>query len=156
MLLLTLVTAAIVGPPRRRGLLWVALSLLIGAALVLPSLWAGSGARMLCIRQATARATPLVQALERYREDHGAYPEALQELQPGYIAEAPGTGMIGYPDFEYQPPGEAKLEAAGYGLYVNCFVMSFDTLHYWPSEDYPEKMWGGVVEPIDGWAYVHE
>lgn len=156
MLLLSVVTAAIVGPPRRRGLLWVALSLLIGAALVFPSLSAGSRARMLLIRRATIRAEPLLHAVEGYREDHGAYPGALDELQPEYLAEVPGTGMIGYPNFDYEPPGEAAPEAGGYGLYVNCFVMSFDTLHYWPSQHYPEKMWGGVVERIDGWAYVHE
>jgi len=156
--LLTIVTAAIVGRPRRRKLLWVALSLLIGAALIVPSLRVSSRARMLCIRQATARGGPLLHALERYREDHGVYPGSLDELQPDYLAEVPGTGMIAYPDFEYEPPGEAEPEAGGYSLYVYCLLMwcGFDTLHYWPSQDYPEKMWGGVVERIDGWAYIHE
>lgn len=156
--LLTIVTAAIVGPPRRRALLWRALSLLIGAALIVPSLWVSSRGRMLLIRRAAARAAPLLQALERYREDHGVYPAALEELQPGYLTEVPGTGMMSYPDFKYEPPGEAKPEAGGYSLYVNCLLMwcGFDTLHYWPSRDYPDKMYGGVVERIDGWAYVHE
>lgn len=156
--LLTIVTAAIVGPPRRRALLWVALSLLMGVALIVPSLQASGKARMLLIRRAAARAAPLLQALERYREDHGVYPGTLDELQPDYLAGVPGTGMICYPDFKYEAPGEAKPEAGGYSLYVNCLLMwcGFDTLHYWPSQDYPQKMCGGVVERIDGWAYVHE
>jgi len=156
-LLSTAVSAAIAGPERRRGLLWVALSLLLGIALFLPSLGVASIVRMRLIRQATFRAEPLLHALERYREDHGAYPDALEELQPGYVAEVPGTGMIAHPDFVYVPPGEAKPEADGYGLVVHCFLIGgFDSLHYWPSQTYPEKMYGGVVERIDGWAYVHE
>jgi len=156
-LLSTMVTAAIVGPPRRRGLLWIALSLLLGIALFLPSLGVSSMARMRLIRQATIRAEPLLHALERYREDHSAYPDALEELQPGYVAEVPGTGMIAHPDFVYVPPEEAEPEAGGYGLRVSCFLIGgFDSLHYWPSQDYPDKMYGGVVERIDDWAYVHE
>lgn len=156
-LLSTAVSAAITGPERRRGLLWVALSLLIGTALILPSLRVASMTRMRLIRQATFRAEPLLHALERYREDHGVYPEALDELQPGYVAEVPGTGMIAHPDFVYIPPGEAEPEAGGYNLRVHCFLIGgFDSLHYWPSQYYPDKMWGGVVERVDGWAYVHE
>jgi len=154
--LLTIVTPAVVGPPRRRALLWVALSLLMGVALIVPSLRASSRARMLLIRQATARAGPLLHALERCREDQGVHAGSLDELQPDYLGEVPGTGMVAYPDFEYEPPGEAEPEAGGYGLRVHCFVMGFNSLHYWLSEDYPEKMCGGVVERIDGWAYVHE
>jgi hypothetical protein len=29
-------------------------------------------------------------------------------------------------------------------------------MHYWPKHNYPEKAWGGVIERVDGWAYVHE
>ena len=35
-------------------------------------------------------------------------------------------------------------------------IMDFDVFFYWPSETYPDAIYGGVVERIGDWAYVHE
>jgi hypothetical protein len=34
---------------------------------------------------------PIIVALRQYEEDHGAYPEALAALVPGYLAEVPAA-----------------------------------------------------------------
>jgi hypothetical protein len=58
-------------------------------------------------------------------------------------------------------PGRSRTRSGvspAYDLWVDCpvLVLGFDTFHYWPSQGYPDLMWGGVVERIDAWAYVHE
>lgn len=116
------------------------------------------------ISAAANRAAPLVQALEQFRGKHGHYPSALSQLVPDYMAEVPGTGMMGYPEWEYRlSSGDESWKelnggkAPAYVLLANCTLpMTWDTLHYWPSGDYPAKMYGGAVEKIGAWAYVHE
>ena len=109
------------------------------------------------VRHVPERAQPLLSALGRYHGERGRYPAALSDLVPTYLPRIPYTGMMGHPDFDYRRPGEAREEAGGYDLYVSCGMGSnFDTFHYWRSQDYPDEMWGGIVERVDGWAYVHE
>lgn len=62
-----------------------------------------------------ARGAPIIQALETYKKDHGAYPAALSELVPAYLPQAAatdGAGMQysrtndGYElSFDYYGPG---------------------------------------------------
>lgn len=89
---------------------------------------------------------------------------SLARLVPEYLDEVPGTGMIGYPEWQYERRDDDENwrqrhagENPAYDLRVHCtYGLNFDTLHYWPSERYPGRMWGGGVERVDGWAYVHE
>lgn len=43
-------------------------------------------------------------------------------------------------------------------LRVNCGSggLNWDVFFYWPTEDYPENIYGGYVERIGKWAYVYE
>ena len=118
-------------------------------------------------RQLPARARPLVDALERFRRDHGRYPASLAVLAPDYLRRLPSTGMLGSPDFRYARAdpqdhtgrgGWLAEQHAGYDLSVSCSwgFVNFDSMHYWPSGKYPERAWGGVTEKVDGWVYVHE
>lgn len=120
------------------------------------------------MHQATKKAQPLIDAIEKYRDEKGQYPEKLDNLVPDYLEEIPFTGMCIYPEFAYkrietvkcQPrKGSAwmKMDTGGYELYVDTArLLSFDSFRYWPSKSYPYYMYGGIVEQISSWAYVWE
>jgi hypothetical protein len=121
--------------------------------------------RMWFVRQLASRTQPLIAALEAFKEDRGRYPPSLEALVPNYLARVPGTGMMGDPDFRYtrvdpadELGGGPGDPAPGYHLSVGCTwaFLQLDSMHYRPSRDYPERGWGGTIEEIDGWAYVHE
>ncbi len=118
-------------------------------------------------RQIPLRARPLVTALEKFRSDHGHYPGALTRLVPRYLPRVPDAGVLGHREFEYtraDPQDQMGRGAwladwhAGYDLRLPCpwGFLNFDSMHYWPSGQYPKQAWGGVIEEIGGWAYVHE
>ena len=70
--------------------------------------------------------------------------------------------MAGYPSFEYIGPvaesdEEQERPFATYELRVNLYtLLQWDCLVYWPEGNYPSAMYGGGVERIGKWAYVHE
>ncbi|MDQ5935721.1 MAG: hypothetical protein QG574_3036, partial [Cyanobacteriota bacterium erpe_2018_sw_21hr_WHONDRS-SW48-000092_B_bin.40] len=35
-------------------------------------------------------------------------------------------------------------------------MLNWDVFYYLPTEKYPEHDYGGSIEPIKNWAYVHE
>ena len=107
------------------------------------------------------RSRPLIAAILRFEKEHGKPPAKLDELVPGYLKEVPHTGMGAYPDYEYKvstrEPGPDHL-AATWELSVPCSIgiLNWDVFYYLPTEKYPEHDYGGSVEPINNWAYVHE
>lgn len=105
----------------------------------------------------TQRATPLLSAIKTYRTDNGRYPDRLEALVPRYLPEIPGTGAVGYPRFEYRLPNDNALFRS-YELRVatSIGVLNWDVFVYWPERNYPAQMYGGSVERIRDWAYVHE
>jgi hypothetical protein len=56
------------------------------------------------------------------------------------------------------PDGSRVLVDAAWELRVPCPIglLNWDVFFYWPSETYPDYAYGGSVERIGGWAYVHE
>jgi hypothetical protein len=145
----------------RRAQHWFVLALFCGLAALILLFRPTWTLRMWFLRGLAARAQPLAAALEDYSQDHGGYPDSLGALVPDYLPRVPGTGMMGDPDFYYEPAvqgGWLASYGAGYDLSVSCAVgvLDWDSMHYWPTSDYPEQAWGGVIEEIDGWAYVHE
>ena len=97
-------------------------------------------------------AKPLIAAIDKYLADHGQAPVGLSDLVPVYLDHIPGTGLFRYPKWDY---GMANGEP--YELLVNCSLfLSFDSFVYWPSGNYPQHLYGGSVERIGVWAYVHE
>lgn len=103
------------------------------------------------------RSSVLVSSLEKYRQTNGSYPDALQALVPAIIPKIPHTGMLGYGPYIYSKATKDTL-FKGYELKVNCggLGINFDKFVYWPERKYPKEMYGGVVELIGEWAYVHE
>jgi hypothetical protein len=107
------------------------------------------------------RSRPLIAAISRFEKEHGKPPVKLDELVPTYLKEVPHTGMGAYPDYEYKvstiEPGPDRL-AATWELSVPCSIgiLNWDVFYYLPTEKYPKHDYGGSIEPIKNWAYVHE
>lgn len=61
-----------------------------------------------------------------------------------------------------EPDGFGAFHRSGWGtpweLRVPCGrgFANWDVFVYWPSEEYPSAMYGGTVERMGRWAYVHE
>ncbi len=116
----------------------------------------GAALRRARFAEAAERARPLIAAIEAYRA-RGVYPESIEELYRGALERPPGTGMLAYPEFDYRRPGKDD-GFSGYELRVLCPLgpFSFDVFVYRPGASYPERLYGGRVERIADWAYVHE
>lgn len=210
------------------------------------------------------RSQPLISAIDRYAKDHGAAPDSLPQLVPGYLPAIPGTGIGAHPAYEFirfeererearslwydlgsrkgkpfpglwifllgpeshaiavatlnprdsvinvtldrlpagivpkefdatrwrqgtedriamsasllkrlgsQPLDRAGLEEllgkpdgekveidSGWELRVPCSdgLLDWDVFFYWPGGRYPDYLYGGSIERIADWAYVHE
>lgn len=55
------------------------------------------------------------------------------------------------------PDGSRAVQGAPWELRVNCptGLLNHDAFIYWPTQEYPQHLYGGTTEPIGGWAYVH-
>ena len=127
--------------------------ILIGIAL----LHLASPSRMDGFRRLAGRSEPLVTAIHSFAENEGRPPVDLQELVPQYIAEIPKTGMPAYPTYRYST-GTNRWDGNPWVLYVNCTSggINFDMFLYFPLQNYPRMGYGGSLERIGRWAYVHE
>jgi hypothetical protein len=57
-----------------------------------------------------------------------------------------------------QPSGSPDAYPSRWELRVHCSIgfLNWDMFIYWPTEDYPDGIYGGAIERIADWAYVHE
>lgn len=55
------------------------------------------------------------------------------------------------------PDGRRRVQGAGWELRINCptGLLNHDVFVFWPTQMYPQRLYGGHTELIDGWAYVH-
>ena len=55
------------------------------------------------------------------------------------------------------PDGSRLVQGALWELRINCptGLLNHDTFIYWPTQKYPQHLYGGNTESIGGWAYVH-
>ncbi len=126
-------------------------------------------ARSLAFEQLAERSRPLVEAIERYERERGAPPPSLDSLVPDYLDEIPGTGIEAYPEYDYkvfveiadvygQSSGRRVADVSRWELRVDCSIgaLNWDVFFYWPTRDYPDAIYGGPIERIADWAYVHE
>lgn len=103
------------------------------------------------------RGQPLVDAITAFNADHGRPPQSLVELVPGYIDRIPDTGIGMWPEFRY-------ISGQPNGYSGNDWVLlvtppcngGFDMLMYFPRQNYPREGYGGGIERIGSWGYVHE
>lgn len=146
-----------------RGIRPFAVRSLIAAALftlaVFVGLSLGGRIRMTAFRSLAERSTPLVEAIRSYEARYGTPPPDLAALVPEFIPSVPSTGMAAYPRYEYHT-GEEASHYHGNPWVLVVFTPSgginFDTFMYFPLQNYPKTGYGGWLERISDWAYVHE
>lgn len=141
-----------------------ALHYLLPAILLIPScvigIWIGDQVRMSRMHAFAQRSSGLVAAIDQYTRNHGIPPASLESLLPDYLPSIPSTGMMAYPRYEYHVGPDASEELNGNPWALTVFTPSgginFDSMLYLPQGNYPETGYGGYLERIGDWAYVHE
>ena len=105
----------------------------------------------------TERSKPLINAIEKFNSDSGRYPESLVELVPAYQSEVPGTGIPLCPDYIYSRANK-ETHYKKYEILIQCSGgnRKRDSFFYWPEGNYPEHIYGGRMDKINDWVYVHE
>jgi hypothetical protein len=159
--LLTLVNAPfLLLVPRLRSF---AIRLLIAAAVFAAAtvigLRFGGAIRMAAFHSLAERSTPLVRAIRAYESRHGTPPPGLPALVPEFLPSIPITGMAAYPQYQYHVGQKAAhYDGNPWVLVVDTPSggINFDTFMYFPRQNYPKTGYGGSLERISDWVYVHE
>jgi hypothetical protein len=119
----------------------------------------GDRVRMHGFKMLAKRSNILITAIKLYEADYGKPPQSLNQLIPKYIKEIPKTGIGAYPTYDYKV-GEQAKEFSGNDWALAVFTPSgginFDQFIYFPKQNYPASGYGGWLERIEDWAYVHE
>lgn len=118
-------------------------------------------------------AEPLIEAINQYTTDHGRPPKSLANLNPKYERSITkpdyfSSLSVRYTEFPVikekivkSDQGSANDFSALYEtpwqLSIRCSVGNHDCdeFYYWPTEKYPEHIYGGQTEPVGKWFYVH-
>lgn len=141
-----------------------AFALVLAVVLMVPMLWISPAVywplHHKAVRAVPPRAQELVAAIERYKQERGAPPPQLDALVPGYTREIPGTGLAGFPRFEYHPLTDHGPYKGRYELSMPCPYSYWgpSALLNWPEENgylvrWPEDAawrWDG-----GDWVYVN-
>lgn len=147
-------------PRIRRQSLWVLILSVLFVPCCITGIILGHKVRTAGMRAFAMRSQPLIAAIKKYEQDHSAPPSSLEDLIPDYMPILPSTGMMAYPEFRYHTGEEAKKEYKGNSWALTVPTPSgginWDMMLYFPNQDYPRLGYGGGLERIDDWAYVHE
>ena len=140
-----------------------AVAWLLAAVLYLPpsvgGLVVGHWIRLSAFDHLALRSAPLVSAIRRYELDHGEPPPTLSALVPAYLPRVPRTGMMAYPDYQYHlGPDAHRSEGNPWALsvFTPSGGINFDQFLYLPLQNYPKMGYGGSLQRIRDWGYVHE
>lgn len=141
-----------------------ALRLLVLSAVLVASTFGGATVgqhvRMRGMGAMADRSAILTSAIERYERDNGVAPAALEDLVPGYLAEVPSTGMMAYSQYRYLAGDETEKQYQGNPWILRVYTPSgginFDEMLYFPNQNYPKQGYGGTLELVGDWAYLHE
>ena len=106
------------------------------------------------------RSQPLIAAIKKYERDQGMPPERLADLVPDYLSVLPYTGMRACSEYQYEtgPDTREGFNENPWVLRISppVFGVGFDLVLYFPNQNYPEHGYGGSLERVGDWAYVHE
>ena len=118
----------------------------------------GDEIRMNAFHRLAERSKSLVDAVRAYEEKHGRPPDSLEALVPEFIPSVPTTEMGAYPKYKYSVVTNTNY--SGNHWIITIFTPSaginFDQFMYWPLTNYPARGYGGWIERVGDWAYVHE
>lgn len=107
--------------------------------------------------QLAGRSAPLVRAIHDFEALRGRPPAELEELIPQFLPVVPGTGLCAYPDYLLLTGEDARrFEGNPWVLLVPVGSLDFDKFLYLPRQNYPERGFGGWIQRMGEWAYVHE
>jgi hypothetical protein len=143
----------------RKAAFIILLASVVYLVVGMPAFRIGRAVRMAGFERQADRGRVLVSAIEAYEKTHGRPPSTLQDLAPDFLPEIPSTGMPTYPDWEYAAGEEAhKWNDNPWVLYMKCSSggINWDMFLYFPNLNYPKNGYGGWLERIGDWAYVHE
>lgn len=78
-------------------------------------------------------------------------------MVPEFLERIPKTGMGTYPDYKYWT-GSDSFDGNPWALIVSApsGPLNFDQFMYFPLTNYPATGYGGWLERVGDWAYVHE
>lgn len=144
---------------RSRALLWLLVIAVYIPCYLLGSVWEQ---RVWTARWEafSLRSQPLIAAINDYERQHGFPPESLTALVPDYLPAVPDTGMRACSEFQYFTGEVARQQYSGnpWALQVlpPVFGVGFDLVLYFPNQNYPKNGYGGWLERVGDWAYVHE
>lgn len=152
--------AIVISPRHRRSaVIWLVLCIM-GMAILFPVGLLSRRIRHRAFEQLAVRSVPLINAIPAYNLKYGRPPQKLADLVPEFLASEPRTGLGAYPNFELVSGEKARADWDGnpWALYVDCgpVVLNFDRFIYLPLQNYPKHVYGGSLERIGSWAYVHE
>ena len=105
------------------------------------------------------RSTVLVEAIHNYDKDNGQPPKSLADLVPRYVPDIPKTRIGAYPEYRYELVTDLKKwDENPWVLYVDTPIgmLNWDMFLYFPKQNYPLHGYGGCLERVKDWAYVHE
>ncbi|MCM3874734.1 MAG: hypothetical protein ND895_28910 [Pyrinomonadaceae bacterium] len=105
------------------------------------------------------RSRPLILAIHRFEAKYGKPPENLEQITPEFLPQVPKTGMGAYPEYEYQRVNDRNsYEGNAWVVTVSASsgLVNWDQFLYFPKQNYPKSGYGGGIERIEEWAYVHE
>ncbi len=78
------------------------------------------------------------------------------KLSDSYRLDGMPTAV--FEDLLGPPDGIRDIENVPWELRINCSTgfLNRDVFFYWPVQKYPPQIYGGDVEPVVDWAYVHD
>lgn len=127
--------------------------------LLIAGICIGFSMRRIAFQQLATRSAPLVAAIKSYQTKYGRPPATLDTLVPEFLPSVPHTGMGACPDYQYVVGADAAYFANNpWVLKVNCSqaFINFDVFIYLPLQNYPQHGFGGSIERMGAWGYVHE
>ncbi len=144
---------------RRQSLFYLLISVLFIPCCII-GIILGQKTRTAGMESFAQRSQALITVIDKYERDNSVPPQSLNDLVPDYIPAVPSTGMMAYPEYRYHTGDEANEQYADNAWALSVFTPSgginFDMMLYFPNQNYPQHGYGGWLEPIGDWAYVHE
>lgn len=116
----------------------------------------GGVLRMKAFHMAAERAEPLVAAISRFELDKGHPPSSFGDLVPQYLPAMPAR----LPPLELVSGESARADYHGNSWIlradVGIGILNWDQFLFFPKQNYPPHGYGGSLERVGRWAYVHE